>query len=198
VAEGGTLRTFWAVEIGERARRAAAALAAQLREDAGGDAVRWVAPEAYHVTLRFVGATPCDRVGPMAEAVRRESAGIAPFLVRLGTPGAFPHPRRPRVLVIALEEEPAGALERLAAAAERGLVATGFAPEVRRFHAHLTLGRVRAGRRPPRLADAGCDAAPFAVDSLVLFRSEPGAAPASGGSRYTPLERLPLGGVPSP
>jgi len=187
------LRTFFAIEIGEAARRAAAELVDALRRDPGCAAVRWGRPEGFHVTLRFLGPTPEERVPALAAAVRDATAGIAPFSLALGALGAFPDARRPRVVFVGVE--PAEPVAALAAAVERGVVAAGFAPEPRPFHAHLTLGRIRELRRRVRLpAGVRAEAAPFPVASLVLFRSQPGAA----GSTYTPLERIALGGVASP
>jgi 2'-5' RNA ligase len=194
VGDGARLRTFFAIEIGDDARRAAAALVGRLRDEPGGDAVRWILrPEAYHVTVRFLGPTPAERVPALVEAVRRAASGIAPFALELGAVGAFPGARRPRVVFVAVEpHEPVAAL---AAAVERGVVAAGFPPEARRFHGHLTLGRVREQRRRVRLPERErCAPAPFRVDSLVLFRSQPSPA----GSTYTPLAQIALGGVASP
>lgn len=193
MGDGGTLRTFFAVEIGEDARRAAAALAARLRDEPWADAVRWTRPEALHVTLRFLGPTPPDRVAPLVAAVERETAPLAPFSLQLGGLGAFPNARRPRVLVV--EVEPHEPLAALAAAVERGAVAAGFPPEERRFNGHLTLGRQRDERRRIRLPEGvRCEAAPFPVEAFVLFRS----LLAPGGSQYTPLAQIALGGVASP
>jgi 2'-5' RNA ligase len=190
------LRTFFALEIGDEARRAAAALVERLRgelEGTGHGVVRWGRPEDYHVTLRFLGPTPAERVPALAAAVGRETAGIAPFALALGPLGAFPDERRPRVVFVAVEPpEPVAAL---AAAVERGVVAAGLPPEARPFHGHLTLGRVRERRLRVRLPEAERAApAPFLVDAVVLFRSDPSPE----GSTYTPLARIPLGGVTSP
>ena len=183
------LRTFFAIEIGEEARRAAAELVERLRTDPGCDGVRWTRPEAFHVTLRFLGPTPDERVPALVEAVRRETAGIAPFALALGALGAFPDEHRPRVLFVGVE--PHEPLEALAAAVERGVVAAGFPPEERTFNGHLTLGRVRERRRRVRLPrGARCAAATFPVASFVLMRSDPSPQ----GSVYTPLARIALGG----
>lgn len=189
------LRTFLAAEIGDEARRAAARRIERLRREPWGDAVRWTRAEALHVTLRFLGATPEDRVGPLATALRRETAALAPFTVRLGALAGFPDPRRPRIVFLGLDDKPAGALAELAAAAERAALAAGFAPETRPFRSHLTIGRRRQPRRLLRLPeDERAEAAPFSVDAAVLFRSHL----SSTGSTYTPLERIALGGVASP
>jgi 2'-5' RNA ligase len=192
VTGDGAIRAFFAVELGSDARRAAAAVARHLREDAGGDGVRWVRPEALHVTLRFLGEIDPARVAPLARRAADELAPLLPFALHLGPAALFPSPRRPRV--VALELEPAAALAELAAAVERAVVAEGFAAEERPFRAHLTLGRVRDARsrggRLPTVAALRVPAVEFAVEEAVLFRSE--LSPT--GSRYTPLERVPLGG----
>ncbi len=184
----GPIRAFFAIELGESARRAAAELARSLREARGGDGVRWVRPEALHVTLRFLGDIDPARAAPLASRARLEVARLWPFALRLGPAELFPTPRRPRVVALGLE--PAAPLEELAGAVERAVVAEGFAPEERGFRAHLTLGRVR-DRRFPSVAGAKLPAGEFAVEEAVLFRSE--LSPA--GSRYTPLQRIPLAGA---
>jgi 2'-5' RNA ligase len=140
VASGDAVRAFFAIELGEPARRAAAEVARRLREAPGGDGVRWVRPEALHVTLRFLGDIAPAQVAPLARRAAGELAALAPFALRLGPAALFPTPRRPRV--VALDLAPEAPLTALAAALERAVVAEGFAPEPRAFRAHLTLGRV--------------------------------------------------------
>jgi 2'-5' RNA ligase len=188
VTREGSLRNFFADELDDASRRAAHAVAGNLAAAPGGDAVRWLRPESYHVTLRFLGTTPRDRVAAVADAARRATRAIAPFSLQLGALAGLP-PRRPRAVVLDLA--PHDAIDALARQVERAVVEAGFAPEERAFHPHLTLGRVRERQRyAPFLdpADGPGDVTPFAVDSFVLFQSVLG----SGGAQYTPLERVAL------
>jgi 2'-5' RNA ligase len=181
------IRAFFAIELGDAARRAAAELAAALRARPGGDAVRWVRPEALHVTLRFLGNIAPGQVEPLLAQVRAQSRGLAPFALRLAAPGCLPSARRPRVLL--LELEPEAELSALAGAVERGVVAAGCQPEPRRFRGHLTLGRVKERGAPPSLDGLSAEPAVSEVTESVLFASQP----TPSGSRYTPLGRAPLG-----
>jgi 2'-5' RNA ligase len=186
---GDTVRSFFAVELGGSAREAAAAVVAELRRRDERGNVRWVRTESLHVTLRFLGDVERSRFPGLVEAVARQTAAVAPFALTLGAPAAFPSARKPNVVAIGLA--PAEPLARAAAAVERGVVDAGFAPEPRPFRGHLTLGRTR-GRRPPRLdlvVVPGHE--PMPVREVVLFSSELHA----DGARYTPLERVPLGGA---
>lgn len=183
------LRAFIALALEEPALGAAARCLAALRAGPlGRQDARFVAPEGLHVTLRFLGAIDPDAVRPLAEAVAREVLPLAPFAVRLGALHVFPSPRQPRVLALALE--PQAQIGALAAAVERGVVAAGFAAEPRPFRSHVTLARVRRGRRPSIDGEPGPAPAGFTARDVILFESRPGPE----GSIYTPLERMALGG----
>jgi 2'-5' RNA ligase len=160
-----------------------------LRARPGGDAVRWVRPENLHVTLRFLGEIAPGLRASLASQVRAQSATLAPFELQLGALASFPPARRARVVV--LELAPGEPLAALAGAVERGVVAAGCAPEARAFRGHLTLGRVRERGAAPSLAALAVPPVAFDVTESVLFASELH----SEGSRYTPLERVPLGGA---
>ena len=188
------LRTFFAVELDDASRRAAHAVAKRLAAAPHGDEVRWLQTESYHVTLRFLGATPRDRIADLVAAAQRATRTIAPFEMRLGTLAGLPAPG-PRVVV--LELAPPEPIAALATQVESAAVAAGFPAEPRAFRPHLTIGRIRERRgRAPRLDPAlgPLDSAPFAVASFALFQSDLD----DGGTRYTPLERIPLGGEFSP
>ncbi len=182
---GTAVRAFFAVEPPEAVKQALAALTQQLRERPDGDAVRWVRPEGFHVTLRFLGNVATAEVPALVQAVEVALAGASGLRSTLGAVRAFPSARQPRVVVVELEPE--APLLALAERIEAGVVAAGLAPESRRFRAHLTLGRVR-GRRLPSLDLPASVAGEIGVHEVVLFQSDLGR----DGSRYTPLARLPL------
>ena len=182
------LRTFIGLALEEPALGAAACCLEALRSGPLGRDARFVRPEGLHVTLRFLGAIESDAVPAIFRAVAASVFPLAAFSVCLGALHAFPSPQRPRVLALGLEPE--AKLAELAAAVERGVVAAGFALEPRPFRAHVTLARVHAGRRPVLEGVPGPEPAQFTAREATLFESQPG----SGGSLYTPLERMALGG----
>jgi 2'-5' RNA ligase len=151
-----------------------------------------VREETLHVTLRFLGDIDCDRIARLAGCVREQTAALSPFRLQLG--GARPFPSKRRPLAVVLGVEPAELLEELAAAVERGVVAAGFGPEPRPFNPHLTLGRIRRKRSPLVTGDVTTRGESCPVNEVVLFKSEL----QSSGAHYTPIERAPLGGEPSP
>lgn len=144
------------------------------------------------MTLRFLGEIACDRIAPLADSVRAQTAALRPFRLDLGSAQIFPSRRRP--VAVVLEVGPSEPLAELAAAVERGVVAAGFGPESRPFNAHLTLGRIHRKRFSLVTGDVTTRSESCPVNEAVLFRSEL----QSSGPHYTPIERAPLGGEPSP
>ena len=186
-------RTFVAVPLPEDVHRALGALQRSMPRRAG-DVVRWVEPDAIHLTLRFLGGIDPDRVGPISEGLSEAAARSARFTLKLDGPGAFPSLRRPRVLWVGLSGE-TDRLKQLHGRVEGALVRAGFDPEDRGFQPHLTVGRIR--ERAPRGAEwqAGeafgrlnPGAAGFEASRVVLFRSHLH----STGARYEELFSAPL------
>ncbi len=105
--------------------------------------VRWVDPENFHVTLKFLGEVRRDRVPPIQEALGRIAAGTSPFSTDIGGFGAFPSVRRPRVIWAGIRACPE--LRCLKQDLEWTLSELGFDVETRAFHPHVTLGRAREG-----------------------------------------------------
>jgi 2'-5' RNA ligase len=136
------IRTFIAIELDETINAALTDLQEQLKAEVPQRSVRWVKPGGIHLTLKFLGNVPANRIEEIERALTQACAGFPAFSFSVGGLGCFPHPRRPRVVWVGVQEE-SGTLKRLQKAIEDGMERLGFAPERRKFHAHLTLGRVR-------------------------------------------------------
>ncbi len=151
---------------------------------------RWVPVENQHVTLKFLGWTPSDRLEAIREAIDIVARSHAPSDVSVTGLGAFPSERRVRVLWVGLED-PGSLLTGLAADLELVFDPLGYAPEARDFTPHLTLARFKVPERPkeplPEL-QGGLD--PFPVERLELFRSRLHPK----GARYEMMESFELTG----
>lgn len=144
------MRAFVAVNLPPEHRRdIAAAVAPLLRSELP---VRWVEPDAYHLTLKFLGTVAAGAVEPVAAALRTLAVRHAPFTLRVRGAGAFPDPRRPGVLWLGVA--PDAPLLALQQAVEQGIAPLGFPTEARPFHPHITLGRTRRDARPGALRSA--------------------------------------------
>lgn len=186
---------FIALPLSAEARDAVASLVASLPVP-DGRPVRWVRFDGLHLTIRFLGPTPTDRLAAVDAAVAAVAAGEAPFGVSIRGAGAFPNLRRPRAVWLRVDEGTAE-LSRLSRETNAALAAAGWAPDDRPYRPHLTLARSDGVRAGPATAAALIAAAAafdvrFTADRLVLFESLTGGGPA----RYEPIVEHRLAGAP--
>jgi RNA 2',3'-cyclic 3'-phosphodiesterase len=150
---------------------------------AGRSDLRPVAPEALHVTLVFLGWQAEKDVERIAEAAFGAASGEAPELEAAGV-RPLP-PRRPRLYALDLTDEEGRASE-LQGAMSRALEAERFyRPEKRPFWPHVTLARVKRGRRAEPLPELAAPAGAFEAVDLTLYRS----ILRPQGAVYEPLAR---------
>ncbi len=151
------------------------------------DGLRWEAPERWHLTLQFLG--PLARRAPVIDGLAAAMGERDPFPFRLGGAGAFPNPRRARVVWIGAADG-GDAMIRLAAAVSAALEPRGFEVD-RPLHPHLTVARLKVpGDVGPVLEALGPDPVgpAFGVGEVVLYESRLSAQ----GPTYTVLERFPF------
>lgn len=173
-----TVRAFIAVPLPESLLSQLARLQQRLQREVPPGSVRWVRPEGIHLTLKFLGDTPLEKV-PRIKAALEAVARHAPACTfSVGGLGCFPNLRRPRVIWVGVQE-PTGRLAALQDAIEEAVAPLGYPPEGRGFTPHLTLGRVhqRASRSDAARIGEVISAAEVArlgeapADRFVLFRS---------------------------
>lgn len=137
-----------------------------------GPGLRWVPPENWHVTLRFLGRADPDDAARALDglAANAAEAVVGPAVTMLG-----------RAIVCL----PVAGLDRLAAAVVAATAGVGQPPEGRRFNGHLTLARRKGRASAPTGAPS---ASRFEVDEVALVEShtEP------SGAEYRTLRTWPL------
>lgn len=177
------LRTFVAASVPNQVAAIRDRLATTI-DDRG--ILRWVRPNAIHLTLKFLGPTPADVLPRIDSGLERVARGFRPLeLVVCGT-GCFPNERRPRVLWLGLD----GAVDELQEVVRsvHGLLAPlGFPDESTGFTPHITVARISYPRKTTPdvrpFLQSSYEAIPMSVDRLHLISSE--LLP--GGPVYTRL-----------
>jgi 2'-5' RNA ligase len=150
------------------------------------DSLRLVKPEALHVTLAFLGHHPEEQVDAIAAAALSRVAGLpAPLLDPVAVVGV--PPRRPRLFAVDLADPGRRAAAVHDAVAEPLIEGGWYEREERPFWPHLTVARVRARERPPRV-DAEPPPGAFEAREVVVYRSRLSRA----GAQYQPLARMRL------
>jgi 2'-5' RNA ligase len=151
--------------------------------------IHWSPPANLHVTTKFIGEWPEDRLEELKAALRG-LAGRAVITVRIRGVGFFPNSRSPRSFWCGIE---APGLSELAADTDAVTARLGIRSEKRAFSPHLTLARIkeRMELQPLHEAIAGLPSLEFGTFQAVsfyLYRST--LRPT--GSVYTKLAEFPL------
>jgi 2'-5' RNA ligase len=169
---------------------ARAAIVRVLPKDLPG---KLVASDKWHFTLRFLGSTSREARDTIVARLSSANLGSV-FKIRFGELGAFPTPRRARVLWLGVTRG-GERLSDLAAIAEDAAHNAGFVAEARRFTPHLTLSRIDPSQNITALmAQNHSYAIETTITALILYRSRLGGGPA----RYEEAARFDLSGARSP
>ncbi|MDH4068337.1 MAG: RNA 2',3'-cyclic phosphodiesterase [Dehalococcoidia bacterium] len=172
------IRSFIAIELSEEAKKGLAGLRKELERDEHRF-VKWVDPGGIHLTLKFLGNIHSKRATEIAEAMKKATQGIPPFLLEISGLGAFPSLKQARVFWVGVSGE-LDKLSELQKNIDSALAAMGFAKEERPFVPHLTLARIREGASPSERTSFGElvgstvfeDKYPVKVEGVRLMRSQ--------------------------
>jgi len=134
------LRTFIALEIPSQLQDAIHQQTTGLRQSTDS-AVRWVATQNLHLTLKFLGDVSSTNIPFLTQMLTQEAAQHPGFSLQIGGLGSFPNSRRARVIWIGIQAP--AELEVLQRSIESAAARLGYSAEERPFSPHLTIGRVK-------------------------------------------------------
>lgn len=169
------MRLFIALDIDPEIRRRIA----QFMDGVRGFApdARWVSADSLHLTLKFIGEWPPERL----DELKRTLAGVhrQPADITFAGTGFFPAAKSARVFWVGIEAGPE--LATLAAAVDEATSSLGIDKEQRAFTPHLTLARTGSGRPQRMRSDR-------ANPSFRRLQEKLGTMPAASFGTMRPLE----------
>jgi len=171
------MRCFIAIDISEGIRKGLAKLQNELRgkADVGKGDVKWVNPEAIHLTLKFLGEIKTEQSVDVCKAAEDVAGRHQNFELEVEEVGHFGGTSA-RVLWVGAGEN-CSALTQLQEDLEQQLELEGWPREGRGFSAHLTLCRVRNVKAGISLVQTiqpykGFKLGSMPVDALCVYQSE--------------------------
>ena len=185
-----SIRSFVAIELSPDIRSQIEKIQNELKGSSAD--VRWVRSRGIHLTLKFLGGIPEEKIPEIAGVLTRCAAETESFNLTIHSLGAFPNPANPKVIWIGVEDE-SGRLLKAQQSVEKSLAAIGFKEEKRAFTPHLTLGRLKSPRGKREVsrqieASGECNCGTLTVREICLFKSD--LKPS--GAVYTKLKTFPL------
>ncbi len=186
-----TWRLFIAVPLPQNVRGIVGDIEEQLKvHDAPA---KWVDPALAHITLKFLGNTRPNLVPDIERELRAIATTHRASPATIGGVGAFPSTQRPRIIWLGLDGDLAP-LAQLAQDVDAAMSHIGFPAEDRPFRPHITLARLRQGKRAPddfaaALQQLTVPKVRVPLDRVQLVRSVLGES----GPTYTTLGEWQLG-----
>ena len=151
--------------------------------------VNWTPREQLHLTLRFLGDVPIDRIDELLAQLA--TVRVASFILPVEGVGSFPPNHPPRVLWIGVGSGHPR-LFQLRQRLDDALLAARLTLDLRTFHPHATLARCTEQAAPAALhwlhTHRDASAPPFQVEAFDLYASE--LRPE--GAVHTLKQRFPL------
>ncbi len=167
-----TQRLFFAITLKPELQLQLINILPILHKHPGGHEIIWTPQEKLHVTLRFLGETPIEKIPSCINLIQSHLENIPTFEMTMDSLVSLPK-RSPRIIALQVAISPA--LENVFQTVDQCLVSLGFTPERRAFFPHITLGRTRG--RKISLTTLMQDITlpnflPQQVTQIVLMRSE--------------------------
>jgi RNA 2',3'-cyclic 3'-phosphodiesterase len=184
-------RTFFAVDI--RPDEKLTEVIRDVRNLLAGEKIKWVAADAMHLTLKFLGDTPEDTIPQIIRAMEVPFGKIPVMSLQLSGIGLFKNLHNPRVIWIGIM--PCPSLEQAFQILGNTLVSFGYPAEPVEFVPHLTLGRIREIKESEKLARLvekykNNSFGTATIREIIYYESILNPE----GPEYHPLARFPLPG----
>jgi RNA 2',3'-cyclic 3'-phosphodiesterase len=193
-------RLFVAIPVPDAVRNEMIRVQCELQPLVPRGAVRWAKPEQFHLTLRFLGDVPVERVPALQETVNAVCLGSPALCLRAQGVGFFPNARSPRVIWVGINDDE-NCLAELQKKIEHAVRQFTAEQGGERFAGHVTLGRFKLVNRLDTSelttsAESMKDRrfGEWTAQEIEIIRSE--LSPT--GARYTLLAALPLGAKMEP
>ena len=136
--------------------------------------INWVKPENFHLTLKFLGKTPEEKLPVIRTALQQAAAQPPRFSMKMAGTGIFGSAYKPRVIWFGVENDEA--IHQLGEEVLNVLDNIGFPRDRQNFVPHLTIGRINKIEHKKMFQEAIAAhrhdfLQEFTVDKIILYES---------------------------
>jgi len=135
------MRTFLSLDLDEVIRDRLLAAAAAV--GSGGAKMKWVDDQQLHVTLKFLGDVPDERINEVCSIASEVAEGVESFEFHVQGMTCVPPGGSQLRMIWAGVDDPTGRMGVLHERLDEALSGLGLKEEDRAFKPHITLARVR-------------------------------------------------------
>lgn len=191
------MRTFIAADFPPEIITKIEKITAYLKQQLPGRALKWVATDKMHLTIKFIGEIQNNKIAQVNEIMTHTLKSQPSFEIGIQNLGTYPHIHNPRVIWLGITQ--GAPLVTIHNRLDRALEELKIKSDRREYSPHLTLARVRRDTDRNFIKEISDTLSQFKVDSLgtitiskiTLYKSKL----TSEGPEYTPLHVVPLNKV---
>jgi len=144
----GQIRSFISIDLGDEKILSRVESITSSLLSLGGD-LKLVERENIHLTLKFLGNVSASKLGEIKSGLTQ--VAFLPFSLEIKGAGAFPNLKRMNVIWVGVGEG-WSEVELIFEQTEKLLHQLGFSRETRAFSPHITVARVKSGRKRDEIA----------------------------------------------
>lgn len=163
-----TIRTFIAVDFPLEIKEKIAEITAYFQTKLPPAQIKWVEPDHMHLTLKFMGETPLDKLVQIKQSIHQVVSGFPSFKIEIKALGMYPNAKRPRVIWLGINDE--NNLILLHNQLDQALKGEGIKSDRRPLSPHLTIGRVRRNADQESVMQIGKILSQFKIGSLGCIK----------------------------
>ncbi len=130
--------------------------------------LKWVEPEKWHLTLKFLGNTNSNKISDIIEQMEKINYSNIPTSVKIQGLGAFPEKNQPKIIFANISTDNQN-LNQLKLNLEDQLFEIGFDKDKRNFNPHLTLAR---SKKSTDLKQIFNDLKPYYDSDFINFKGK--------------------------
>ncbi|HPZ10553.1 MAG TPA: RNA 2',3'-cyclic phosphodiesterase [Candidatus Eremiobacteraeota bacterium] len=134
------IRLFIAVNLNDKLKEQIGRIIYKLKNK--DSAIKWVENSNLHITLKFLGEIPEEKIETIKNSLENLIAKYRKFSFKLSRLDVFPNVKSPRVIWLGISEGKDSLIE-MNNRIEEEMEKVGFAREDKNFKGHITLGRVK-------------------------------------------------------
>lgn len=192
-----TIRTFIAVDFPLEIKEKITEITAYFQTKLPPAQIKWVEPDHMHLTLKFMGETPLDKLVQIKQSMHQVVTKFPSFSIEIETLGMYPNVKRPRVIWLGINDK--NNLILLHNQLDQALKGKGIKSDRRSLSPHLTIGRVRRSADPESIRQIGKILSQFKISSLGRIKIDEivyyQSVLTPQGPIYTILQSTPLNQV---
>ncbi len=105
------------------------------------DLINWIREDHYHITLKFLGKTPINKIDTIKDSIQKTISNFSSFILKIENTGIFGSKYKPNVLWFGMDNHQV--LKSIKNQLDENIQSIKFKTDKQNFIPHLSLARLK-------------------------------------------------------